>query len=561
MSFLQWNDDLITGIDIVDQQHRGLVDLLNEAAPTLTRLSSATLEDAAPLLDRLVEYAAMHFKTEEDLMAARGVDSRVQAHHHQTHAGFVDQVMTMVGDFNTGKGVSGDRLLSFLASWLIFHILGEDQTMARQIHALEEGADAEAAYTQARGEDLAPSTGALSRALLTVYTNVSQQNRELADLNGELAQHRDHLEDMVQARTAELEQLAGELRLARDEALVASQAKTRFLAAVSHELRTPMNAILGFSSLLLSREQTPELQTLAEKIGRAGNHLLELINDILDYARAGEEGLAMPQDPFRPGDLVTQACAGVLELGRKKGLRTVIEVAPEVPEVLLGDVQRLGRILRQLTENAVKFTQKGGVRVRTLVHKTPEGRPRLRFLVQDTGIGIPPERQAGLFDAFNQLDSRMDRHYEGVGLGLAMSRTLAQHMGGELGLESTPGKGSQFWLDLPLVVAPAGARPIAMPASPTAIVAAPPRAAAVPPTGPASPSMPPPGPADPVDPATLDQLEALLTAADTRASGLLASNPPLGKLLADSVPELAEQIACFDFEQALVTLKSWRKKQ
>ncbi|MEW6678785.1 MAG: bacteriohemerythrin [Pseudomonadota bacterium] len=557
MSFIQWNDDLVTGIAVVDQQHQGLVELLNEAAPTLARLSSATLEDAAPLLDRLVDYAAMHFKTEEDLMATQGVDSRVQAHHRETHAGFVDQVMAMVGDFKAGRGVSGDRLLSFLASWLIFHILGEDQAMARQVHALEKGSDAETAYTAARGGDLAPSTGALSRALLTVYTNVSQQNRELADLNGELARHRDHLEDMVQERTAQLEKLAGELRLARDEALVASQAKTRFLAAVSHELRTPMNAILGFSGLLQERELTPELQALAQKIGRAGNHLLELINDILDYARAGEDGQAMPLAPFRPADLVTQACAGVLEQGRKKGLRTHIEVAPDVPQVLLGDVQRLGRILRQLAENAVKFTQKGGVRVRAVARKTPGDQHRLRFLVQDTGIGIPPERQASLFDAFNQLDSRMDRHYEGVGLGLAMSRTLAHHMGGELGLESTPGKGSLFWLDLPLVEAPAGATPAPLPASPSTVATAPARHVSISPPA----SSPRTGTKGQATPAALDQLEALLASADTRAAGVLENSPELAALLGDALPDMAEHIAAFDFEQALVTLKTWRKKQ
>jgi hemerythrin-like metal-binding protein len=151
MTFMVWNSHLETGIGIVDQQHRGLVEMLNQAAPLLAQSSRESLCDIAPLLDGLLDYAATHFKTEEDLMARLNMDPRASGHHHASHAMFAQQVADMIQAYSSDDGVTGDRLLSFLASWLVLHILGEDQAMARQVRALEAGATPEQAYDEARG--------------------------------------------------------------------------------------------------------------------------------------------------------------------------------------------------------------------------------------------------------------------------------------------------------------------------------------------------------------------------------------------------------------------------
>lgn len=251
MTFMVWNPYLETGIRIVDQQHRGLVDMLNQAAPLLAQSSRESLRDIGPLLDNLLNYAATHFKTEEALMARLHMDSRACSHHHESHALFVQQVSEMVQAYASDAGITGDRLLSFLASWLVLHILGEDQAMARQVRELENGVKPELAYEHGRGGETSPQPAAMSHALVDIYTTLTQQNRELLlanrDLDAsrtEIELHNTNLVHLVSERTVQLEQLAADLCQARDAAEAGSRAKTRFLGTMSHELRTPMNAIL-----------------------------------------------------------------------------------------------------------------------------------------------------------------------------------------------------------------------------------------------------------------------------------------------------------------------------
>jgi hemerythrin-like metal-binding protein len=537
MSLMTWNDNLLTGIAIVDQQHRGLVDLVNEAAPILALSNALESDQLQPLLNRLFDYAAAHFKTEEDLMAASGIDARVLAHHRRTHAHFVEQVSAMAARFTQAGGISGEQLLSFLAGWLVFHILGEDQTMARQLKAIKQGSTSDQAYVDAEGARITPSPRALTHALVHLYTQLHRQNHELD-------QHRNALQELVHERTAALEKTTDELRQSRDAAVAGSLAKSRFLGIMSHELRTPMNAILGFSQLMLTDPPTPRLEGLARKIVTASEHLLELINGVIDYAslEAGQGNIE--QTPFELKSLLAEACHKPFEAARNKGIAIRQTIDPALPAWLKGDARHIATVLRHFAGNAAKFTQRGSIELRIELRverrqSTPSGGLRVRFSITDSGIGIAPEKQPLLFEAFSQLDNKPTRSYEGIGLGLALVRQLARLMSAETGMQSQPGQGSCFWLELDLQAAQAmAAKPDVSPPQPTASVAA---AQAAP---------------DCDVGAVLKQLTQLLSAYDTRTGEVFDQYAAcLRQHLGERHAGLARDIATFDFDAALKTVQ------
>ena len=556
MTFMVWSEELETGIDIVDRQHRGLVDMLNQAAPILVQSSHESLQSAGPLLDGLLNYAAIHFRTEEELMARVGMDARARDHQHASHAGFGKQVGEMVQSFSQGLGVTGDRLLSFLASWLVLHILGEDQAMARQFRALQAGMPAAQAYAEARGDELQPSPAALSNTLVGVYTVLTRQNRELLLLNRKLDASRatvqrqnDNLEQLVRQRTVELEQAVANLRAAKDAAEAANRAKTRFLGTMSHELRTPMNAILGFSRLLHDQGLPAPQDVLARKIVDASDRLLLLLNGIIDYARlegGGEADVRLAA--FELPALLAEVSAAGFAAARAKGLQTSIDLDPGLPARLLGDARIIKRVLEHFISNAVKFTPQGAIRLSAAkVAAAGDGQVRLRFSVSDTGIGIPREIETQLFQPFIQADDGTDRKFEGIGLGLVLARELACVMGGDIGVASKPGQGSTFWLQLTLRVDDSIA-----PAPGSAGADAP---AATTPKAPAAAMAVGPLP-DPLR-STLQTLDALLCAYDTRAAEVLTQAAPgLRPWLGGRVDTLAGLIDAFDYDQACLLLKS-----
>ena len=556
MSFMVWSEELNTGVDIIDRQHRELVAMLNRAAPVLARSSQDSMQAVGPLLDGLVNYAAVHFRTEEDMMATAGMDRRAREHHHATHAGFAEQVGRMAQSFSQGVDVTGDRLLSFLASWLVLHILGEDQAMARQFRALATGLPAAQAYVEARGDELQPSPAALSQALVGIYTMHTRQNRELLLANDDLAasraalqHHSDNLEHLVRLRTFELEEVAKVLRTARDAAEAANRAKTRFLGTMSHELRTPMNAVLGFSRLLHDQGLPPPQQVLARKIVRASERLLLLLNGIIDYARLEVGGKGDVQvAAFELTVLLAEASAAGFAAAKAKGLQIAIDIDPALPACLRGDAKVMERILQQLIENAVKFTSSGSIRLSAArLAAAGDGPPRLRVSVSDTGIGIPQDIQARLFQPFVQADDGAARKFEGIGLGLALARELAHLLGGEVGLTSEPGRGSCFWLELELK-ADGSAPPVVLAAHLDSSAAAPRHTTA------AASAI---GPLPDSSRATLQALEKLLGAYDTRAATVLAgAASDLRPWLGDGVDALSGLIDAFEFDQACTLLKN-----
>jgi len=272
-------------------------------------------------------------------------------------------------------------------------------------------------------------------ALCGISTDITLRKQQEAELEG----YRADLEKLVVSRTSELAE-------AKEAAEAASRAKSSFLANMSHEIRTPMNAIIGLTHLLEKGDLGATERQRLGKIDDSAHHLLAVINDILDISKIEAGRLALEEHLFAPQEVLAQVLSMLGDKATEKGLRLSAVLAPEVPAFLRGDSVRLEQTLLNFVGNAIKFSEHGEIAVRVGIAADEGNRVLLRMEVEDQGIGMTAEQQGRLFQAFTQADGSTTRKYGGSGLGLAINRHLARMMGGDVGVDSTPGVGSRFWI-------------------------------------------------------------------------------------------------------------------
>lgn len=298
-------------------------------------------------------------------------------------------------------------------------------------------------------------SGQLTGELEMLKNGINAMAKALSEYHEEMQQNIDQATSDLRETLEQIEIQNVELDMAKKRAQEAARVKSEFLANMSHELRTPLNGVIGFTRQLLKTSLTPNQTDYMQTIEKSARNLLGIINDILDFSKLEAGKLQLEHIPFSLRDTVAEVMHLLGPSAHDKGLELSLLVAPEVPDHLTGDPLRLQQVITNLTGNAIKFTERGNVDVR--IEPQPHHRSgvvRLQVRIRDTGIGISPEQQRQLFQAFNQADSSISRRYGGTGLGLVITQKLVQQMGGQIQIESRQGEGSTFSFSMELEVSP-----------------------------------------------------------------------------------------------------------
>ena len=338
-------------------------------------------------------------------------------------------------------------ILALLTFLFVRHLTRPLQQLNNAVEAVKHGQmDVHIPVTGSQDE-----IGSLARSFDDMLQKLAESQQALKEAN-------QHLEQEVAARTEELQQAKHflekqnrELSAALEKAKVADKAKSRFLAMMSHEIRTPLNGILGLTELALRQQDLPSrLRDNLQAVHDAGKTLLTILNDVLDFSKMEAGQLQLAPHPTDVNTLCEQVLRLYADMARNKGIELYLHPAPDIDHLIMVDADRLRQILMNLLSNAIKFTDKGHVILRTRRLATTDGVCTLLFEVEDTGIGIPEEQQSRLFEEFSQLDDYNARRHGGTGLGLSIARRLVNMMNGRISVQSAPGQGSTFQVELPL---------------------------------------------------------------------------------------------------------------
>lgn len=393
-----------------------------------------------------------------------------------------NQLLERVRDYLLiGMGVT---LLALMTAWLLVRRLGHTITtpidaitnIAREVVEKRDYSRRAPRISQDEAADLVDSFNAMlseieqrTRALEGSNREIAREAQERARAQQEVMRLNEELEQRVHERTMQLELANAELEMAIEEARAANQAKSAFLSSMSHELRTPLNAILGFAQILASNDMptTPEQKKeFSGHILKSGRHLLTLINEILDLAKVEAGALQLSMEAVALDEILLECRGMIAPLAAARGVQ--VRFPDHVRAIVQADRTRLKQVLLNLLSNAVKYNRDGGV---VMVDCAPTVPARLRLTVQDTGMGMTPDQLAALFQPFNRLGQE-NGPQEGTGIGLVVTRRLVEMMGGEMGVTSSPGVGSVFWIELARAEGQAGAAAAAVQAGPAPQAAA-----------------------------------------------------------------------------------------
>ena len=289
-----------------------------------------------------------------------------------------------------------------------------------------------------------------SHELDELAAGINRMAETLQNAQEELQHSIDQATEDVRQNLETIEIQNIELDFARREALEASRIKSEFLANMSHEIRTPLNGILGFTNLLQKSELTPRQQDYLGTIEKSADSLLGIINEVLDFSKIEAGKLVLESIPFNLRDLLQDTLTILAPAAHEKRLELLSLIYRDTPRTLVGDPLRLKQVLTNLVSNAIKFTREGSIVLRAMLEDESADRAQLRISVRDTGIGLSDEDLRALFQAFSQADNSLTRQAGGTGLGLVISKRLVEQMGGEIGVDSSPGEGSEFWISLSL---------------------------------------------------------------------------------------------------------------
>lgn len=420
-----WEDSFCTGIELIDTQHRKLVELLNLLASRMAFRSDDI--EVGEIFDGLLEYASYHFASEEAIWAEHLAGEEMEAAHQETHSGFVEKIVALRQELNGGQiDRVAEEALGFLARWLASHILENDRYMAAVVLALGEGKNLAAAKQQA-SEKMNGDGRILINIILSIYGSLSANTLQLMR---EIAERKRREIELVQARM---------------RAESANFARSKFLDNISHAFRTPLNAIMGMGQFLddpgFSAE---ERQGFTGVIMDSSRELLALVDHLIGLAETDAGRMKLETRAFEAHSLLHTSYLQYADLLLQKGLQFESRVAPNIGRYA-GDSQKLLQMLGNLLGNAIKFTAQGKIEMAVRELSQESGRALLEFSVSDTGVGIEAADQEWLFQAFSPHSLSSPHKNEHSGIGLAIVRSLAELMGGTVGLESQPGVGSRFW--------------------------------------------------------------------------------------------------------------------